>query len=1359
VQKSVMARLSTHFIISVFCALLFVSTPTSSLTSQCGRRPTGKQAALFIFGDSFLDSGNNNYINTITLDQANFWPYGETYFNSPTGRFSDGRLVSDFIAEYAELPLIPPFMLPGIEYNKGMNFASAGAGALVGTFEGSVISLKTQLRNYKKVEARLRSELGDGEAKMTLSTAVYLFSIGTNDYISPFLTNSTILISYPPAQYVEMVISNLTSVIKEIHKRGGRKFGFLNLGPLGCLPGLRILDPQGHGGCLEEASMLAKLHNEALSKLLRRMDKHLEGFKHLLYDFKSSLRRRMKHPSRYGFKEGRSACCGTGRFRGTFSCGGKRPVKEFQLCDHPEDYVFWDSYHLTERVYKQMAEEMWTGHSTRPYSMKSLFHSEYAKLPPIPPYLQPGNNQFANGTNFASAGAGALVDTSLGWVISLKTQVSYFKSVEKELMKKVGDKEAKKLLSDAVYLFSIGSNDYLHPFLSNSSVLDSYYKEDYVEMVIGNLTTAIKDIHGRGGRKFGLLNLPPWGCFPIAKPLVPGNTSVCMEEMTTLVKLHNKALPKVLQKLEMQLKGFAYSIFDFYTALTERMENPHRYGFKEGKSACCGSGPYSGVANCGRESMEKYGLCDDPGEYVFFDAAHPTEMANQQIARLIWTGTTKNAWPYNFKALYERAQEYCLAHRIGHTDIVKHVPLFIFGDSFLDTGNNNYINTSINFRGNFWPYGESFFKYPTGRESDGRIIPDFIAEYAKLPSIPPYLQPGNRRFSDGTNFASGGAGALVDTFLGWVISLETQVSYFKNVEKELVRKLGDKEAKKLLSDAVYLFSIGSNDYLRPFLTNSTVLDSYSKEDYVEMVIGNLTTAIKDIHRKGGRKFGLLNLPPLGCLPIAKPLIPGNTSECMEEITTLVKLHNKALPKVLQKLDVQLKGFAYSIFDFYTALSERMDNPHRYGFKEGKGACCGSGSYRGVPNCGREGVDKYGLCDNPSEHVFFDGAHPTEKANQQIAKLIWTGTTKNAWPYNLKALFERAQDSSSCLCPIQLPSERVGLYVFGDSLFDPGNNNYINTTTAFRANFKPYGETFFKHPTGRFSDGRLFPDFIAEYAKLPLLPPYLKPGSHSLFAYGANFASGGGGALVETYSGLVIDLKTQLGYFNDLEKQLVRQLGGKEAKQLLSNSVYMFSIGGNDYLSPSRTNASIFGSFTQEEYVKIVIGNFTSVIQGVYKKGGRKFGFVKMPPIGCLPYYREINNGGCSEEVSAIADLHNKALSQNLGKLEKQLEGFKYSLFYLNTAVNDRISNPSKYGFKEGKAACCGSGTYGGVYSCGGKRGQEEYNLCDDPSDYVFFDSYHPSEVAYQQMAELMWQGNPSITGPYNLKSLFEDTKV
>lgn len=84
-----------------------------------------------------------------------------------------------------------------------------------------------------------------------------------------------------------------------------------------------------------------------------------------------------------------------------------------------------------------------------------------------------------------------------------------------------------------------------------------------------------------------------------------------------------------------------------------------------------------------------------------------------------------------------------------------------------------------------------------------------------------------------------------------VVDLETQLSYFSTVEKRLKKKLGDAEAKTLLSKSVYLFSVGGNDYLVLFDSNSTykyVLKSYkSKKEYVGMVIGNLTSAIKVIN--------------------------------------------------------------------------------------------------------------------------------------------------------------------------------------------------------------------------------------------------------------------------------------------------------------------------------------------------------------------------------------------------------------------------------------------------------------------------------------------------------------------------------
>ena len=77
----------------LFCACLLIPSRGLSHPHQIQ-----KHVAFFVFGDSLFDAGNNKYINT-TDQRANFWPYGETFFGHPTGRFSDGRLIPDFIGK------------------------------------------------------------------------------------------------------------------------------------------------------------------------------------------------------------------------------------------------------------------------------------------------------------------------------------------------------------------------------------------------------------------------------------------------------------------------------------------------------------------------------------------------------------------------------------------------------------------------------------------------------------------------------------------------------------------------------------------------------------------------------------------------------------------------------------------------------------------------------------------------------------------------------------------------------------------------------------------------------------------------------------------------------------------------------------------------------------------------------------------------------------------------------------------------------------------------------------------------------------------------------------------------------------
>ncbi|KAI6700345.1 hypothetical protein NL676_014669 [Syzygium grande] len=336
------------------------------------------------------------------------------------------------------------------------------------------------------------------------------------------------------------------------------------------------------------------------------------------------------------------------------------------------------------------------------------------------------------------------------------------------------------------------------------------------------------------------------------------------------------------------------------------------------------------------------------------------------------------------------------------------------------------------------------------------------------------------------------------------------------------------------------------------------------------------------------------------------------------------------------------------------------------------------------------------------------------------------------------------------CCAELPENHMAFFIFGDSLLDSGNNIYLNFSGTL--NF-PYGETFFKHPTGRVCDGRIVPDFISEYAKLPYIKPYLEPGFTD-YTNGVNFACAGAGVLPETHPGTLY-FKLQLNYFEEVVKGLKQQLGDAGARKLLSKAVYLFSIGGNDY-NAIQNNPEATASF-RKMYMTMVLGNITEGIKQVYALGGRKFAFQNVGPIGCMPATRAASGSeGCVHNPTVIAKMHNIALSRLLKRIKHGRPGFKYALFDYYTSLTMRTLYSSKFGFKAGMSACCGSGPFNGQFSCGKMNGTTSvYNLCSDPSEYVWFDAAHPTEMANRQLASLLWDGPSRTVGPYNMKMFFE----
>ncbi|KAL3633862.1 hypothetical protein CASFOL_022624 [Castilleja foliolosa] len=354
----------------VLTVLLISSTHANQSASN---RPF---KSIYAFGDSYTDTGNtrSNTGPSGFMFVSNL-PYGSTFFHRPTNRYSDGRLVIDFVAQALSLPFLPPYLDLKADKSTGVNFAVAGSTAIVHSFfvknnmtsNITPQSLRTELAWFDKFVAGKGckdSSRTPRECEAAFRDAlVWVGEIGANDYAYSFGTSVT------TKTVQQLAINSVTGVLQALLKKGAKYVVVQGLPPTGCLTLTMYLAPsddRDNLGCVASANKLSYAHNTALKAKLDAFRKQYPKSTIVYADYYNVYATIIKNARKYGFSELFKTCCGHSGGAYNFDYLNACGSPSSQSCADPSRFINWDGVHLTEAMYKAVADGFVNGTFSQP---------------------------------------------------------------------------------------------------------------------------------------------------------------------------------------------------------------------------------------------------------------------------------------------------------------------------------------------------------------------------------------------------------------------------------------------------------------------------------------------------------------------------------------------------------------------------------------------------------------------------------------------------------------------------------------------------------------------------------------------------------------------------------------------------------------------------------------------------------------------------------------------------------------------------------------------------------------------------------------------------------------------------------
>ncbi|KAG0620334.1 hypothetical protein M758_4G208300 [Ceratodon purpureus] len=328
------------------------------------------------------------------------------------------------------------------------------------------------------------------------------------------------------------------------------------------------------------------------------------------------------------------------------------------------------------------------------------------------------------------------------------------------------------------------------------------------------------------------------------------------------------------------------------------------------------------------------------------------------------------------------------------------------------------------------------------------------------------------------------------------------------------------------------------------------------------------------------------------------------------------------------------------------------------------------------------------------------------------------------------------------------------FILGDSLADPGNNNYLRTLS--RADALPNGIDFpTKKATGRYCNGRTATDIIGQTLGIPdFIPPYMAPETKGpAVLNGVNYASGAAGILQS--SGYLFigrnSLDVQLEQFANTKSQIIAQMGEAAGADHIAKSLFYSNFGSNDFLDNYFIPGSPFSrNMSVTDYTDMVVARYKVQLTTLYNLGARKIAVASLGPIGCCPFQLTLAfklNGVCDDKANTDALYFNKGVLQIVNELNAELPSAGFTYLDVYRAFGEVVAQPQQYGFTVKDKGCCGQGPmYKGLVPC-----LPNTTICANRFDYVFWDPYHPTEKTNIILAGRFFSDGYAY--PKNLKQL------